>query len=203
MDRGPEGEGARRIADVPGKLDLARAGDRARRPVAATGPREDTGSECGDLCHGVRRVDKAENGVEVAPPRQAPQPLATEPESRALVADERAETAGARPATAPVVRDDDRPGSREHEHARPVADGAEERCLCVRDHLDAPSQAAEREREGAALARGPERPRGDDEGRDVATAPAATSPDRAEEHREPPEIPVGAHHGRRDSTRAA
>src|SRR5439155_16827348 len=155
------------------------------------------------LRHGGRRGDKGENGGEVAPPRQAPQPLATVPEPRALVADERAETAGARPATAPVVRDDDRPGSREHEHARPVADGTEERCLCVRDHPDAPSQAAEREREGAALARGPERPRGDDEGRDVATAPAATSPYRAEVHREPPATPVGAHRGRRDSTVSA
>src|SRR5207245_10112049 len=73
----------------------------------------------------------------------------------------------------------------------------------VGDHRDAPRRAPRRGREGAALTHGPERARGDDEGGDVATAPAAAPPDRAQQRREPSKIPVGAHHGRRDGPLAS
>src|SRR5438445_634783 len=108
--------------------------------------------------------------------------------------------ARAGPAAAPIVGDHDRAGSREHEGARPVADRAEERRLGVRDHLDAHRQAAERVRQGAALAAGPEGPRGDDESGNIATAPAPALPDRPEQPREPSEIPVS---GRDDGPYAA
>src|SRR5437867_4552492 len=115
-------------------------------------------------------MDKAQDRAEVATPCHGPEPLAAKPEPRALVADERAEAAGARPAAAPVVRDDDRAGSREHEHARPLADRAEERRPSAGYHLAAPRQAPKRELEGAARTRGPERARAAAEAGHAATA---------------------------------
>src|SRR2546422_522125 len=182
--QGPHG-----VADVFGELRLARAGDHARGAVAATGPREDAWGEGGDSAHRVGGVDHAQDRGEITSRRQRAEPLTAEPEPRTLVADQGAEAARAGPAAAPIVGDHDRAGSREHEGARPVADRAEERRLGVRDHLDAHRQAAERVRQGAALAAGPEGPRRDDESGHIATGPALALPDRPEPPREPAEIP--------------
>src|SRR3989449_596162 len=182
--QGPHG-----VADVCGELRLARAGDHARGAVAATGPREDAWGEGGDSAHRVGGVDQAQDRGEITSRRQRAEPLTTEPEPRTLVADQGAEAARAGPAAAPIVGDHDRAGSREHEGARPVADRAEERRLGVRDHLDAHRQAAERVRQGAALAAGPEGPRRGDEGGNIAPAPALGLPDPPQQRRGPPVSP--------------
>src|SRR3989475_9009155 len=184
--QGPHG-----VADVFGELRLAPAGDPPRGAVAATGPREDAWGEGGDSAHRVGGVDPAQDRGEITARRQRAEPLTAEPEPRTLVADQGAEAARAGPAAAPIVGDHDRAGSREHEGARPVADRAEERRLGVRDHLDAHRQAAERVRQGAALAAGPEGPRRDDESGKIAPAPAPAPPDRPEQRGEPAEIGRG------------
>src|SRR5256712_275857 len=169
--QGPHG-----VADVFGELRLARAGDHARGAVAATGPREGAWGEGGDSAHRVGGVDQAQDRGELTSRRQRAGPLTAEPEPRTLVADQGAEAARARPTAAPIVGDHDRAGSREHEGARPVADRAEERRLGVRDHLDAHRQAAERVRQGAALAAGPEGPPGGGGGGDISPAPPPAPP---------------------------
>src|SRR5256886_1109077 len=189
--QGPHG-----VADVFGELRLARAGDHARGAVAATGPREDAWGEGGDSAHRVGGVDQAQDRGEITSRRQRAEPLTAEPETRTLVADQGAEAARAGPAAAPIVGDHDRAGSREHEGARPVADRAEERRLGVRDHLDAHHQAAERVRQGAALAAGPEGPRRDDESGNIATAPAPALAHRPEAPGEPAVDGRGARWGR-------
>src|SRR3989442_11781836 len=146
---GPHG-----VADVFGELRLARAGGHARGAVAAAGPREDAWGEGGDSAHRVGGGDQAQGRGEITSRRQRAEPLTAEPEPRTLAADPGAEAARARPTAAAIVGDHDRAGSREHEGARPVADRAEERRLGVRDHLDAHRQAADRVRQGAALAPG-------------------------------------------------
>jgi len=136
VDRGLESQGVHGVADAGGKPRLARAGNSARGAVAAAGAREDAWGESSDPPHGVGGVNEAQDGVEIAPPGQEPEPLATEPEPRAFVADQWAEAAGACPAAAPVVGNDNRAGSSEDEGARSVADRTKERRLGVRDHLD-------------------------------------------------------------------
>src|SRR2546427_777242 len=167
----------------------------ARPPLPASGlsrpagPGEDAGGEGGDSAHRVGGVDHAQDRGEIPSRRQRAEPLTAEPEPRTLVADQGAEAARAGPAAAPIVGDHDRAGSREHEGARPVADRAEERRLGVRDHLDAHRQAAERVRQGAALAAGPEGPRRDDESGNIAPAPAPAPPDPPEQRRGPARNP--------------
>src|SRR5438445_4670985 len=200
VDRRSKRQGAHGVADVFGEPRLARAGDPARGAVAAAGPREDAWGEGGNPAHRVGRVDKAQDRGEITSRRQRAEPLTAKPEPRTLVADQRAEAARSGPAAAPIVGDHDRAGSREHEGARPVADRAEERRLGVRDHLDAQREAAERVGQGAALAPGPERARGDDESGNIATAPAPALPDRPEQPRELCQIPVS---GRNDGPDAA
>src|SRR5438128_12193768 len=84
------------------EMPLAFRHDSPRAPVAAASAREHVARELGDRLHGIARVrgSKRWHEVSVADPRA--EPLAAEPETRALVAEDGPEAAGARPATARV-----------------------------------------------------------------------------------------------------
>jgi len=80
----------------------------------------------------------------LAAPGAAPrdQPQAPDPEGRALVAKERPEAAGSRPAAWPVPSQDDRAGARQEKDPGAISQGPEKGCLDVGDDPDAPGEAA-------------------------------------------------------------
>src|SRR5205814_4283861 len=112
---------------------LARARDRARGAVAVTRSPEDLGRPRRHPRDRVGRVGGAQDGAQAALGRADAEPLAAEPERRALVAEEGTEPPGARPATAPVVAYHDRAGAGQHEHAGAITKRSEQRRLGVGD----------------------------------------------------------------------
>src|SRR5262249_31997252 len=95
--------------------------------------------------------------------RREPQPLASEPERRALVADERAQATGARYAARAVAPQHDRARAGEPEKTGTSVERAQQRGLDVGDDLHASRERAQSTTHDAALARRPHPARGHDE----------------------------------------
>ena len=113
------------------------------------------------------------------------EPFAADPERRALVAQERSEPAGARPAPAAVAPERHRAGAGEEEDAGRIAERAAIGGLRVRDDPHVAREGPEPPRLTRALRARPHAARGHDEDVDVRSRQRPSLPEPAEERGEP------------------
>src|SRR5690349_21429597 len=121
-------------------MNLGRAHDAPGHALAAARARDHARGERGHGAHGMWRRRE--------PPARAlvggrGQPLTSDPEGGAFVAEEWSESAGARPPPARVATERDGAGPREHEHAALGAERRVPRGLDVGHDVDTPREPCE------------------------------------------------------------